>query len=124
VDAIVGAAATGAAPLRVPASYQTLRRCEHALESHRSPAPVHPLQHSPSAALQGLCTHILAIVGALKIVASDRQFAFQCCRHLAPLNKTLNPNLDKGVLQPTRILVKFIIIVGHGKFPPTTIHHP
>jgi hypothetical protein len=43
---------------------------------------------------------------------------------LAPLNKTLNPNLDKGVLQPTIILVKFVIIVGHGKFPPTTIHHP
>jgi hypothetical protein len=37
---------------------------------------------------------------------------------LAPLNNTLNPNLDKGVLQPTTILVKFIIIVGHGKFPP------
>jgi hypothetical protein len=45
---------------------------------------------------------------------------------LGPLgvNKTLNPNLDKGVLQPTIFLVKFIIIVSHGKFPSTTIHHP
>jgi hypothetical protein len=34
---------------------------------------------------------------------------------LASLNKTLNPNLDKGVLQPTIILVKFVIIVGHGR---------
>jgi hypothetical protein len=41
-----------------------------------------------------------------------------------PLNKTLNPNLDKGVLQPTIILVKFVVIVGHGKFSLTTIHHP